>query len=589
LTKVLASWVSLPFEPGMIDALQPGLSQAIAMDAPVEFAVVLPDGGASSPNTKPELIVTLGLSSTDKARALLEEHIGQKLVERSASTYVTPEDAKFHCAIAPALGKAASRFVCSDRMPALDHLLPYATRGLPLENLGSSDLHAELRFEPLRQHFGAALRMGRTVAVPTILKTLSLADARFDRPLADVAHAVGDELLDLFEDVDRIAFDIGASAKPEQLEAKMTFAYRGRASLISRMTGEYAHRMSAPNAQFYDLPADATFAAYIAASDPKLADRPRALTEALVEGLLAHFEVAAGLRRDVRTAFETLFNVNSPMVMAYGNAATSEKGTPSATDRLSMALGWRVYGLESPAEPLKAALKTATKLNTDKAFRRGIDELASRLDSSSDVAAKPKTKDKKTNPSDWIKLRNKVVAGMPAGSDVLTVEFTPEATKEILNVRRGKHAKPNAVAEPVQAMLAVVPDGTRTWIVFAMDDKTLLDRSKAVLASSTVAKLSTRTDIAELRGQAVNQAGFATLSSAKGWLQVAMLERGKAAKDADALLSSVPHHGNTPMPYRVVIVGDDKRQSVELTTKIPRAVFDDAAAAVPTLMMLSPE
>ncbi|HEY5961105.1 MAG TPA: hypothetical protein VIV60_31325, partial [Polyangiaceae bacterium] len=562
------------------------------LDAPVEFAVVLPDGD-TSPNLKPEFVVSVGLSSTDKARALLEEHIGQKLTERPTSSYVTPEDAKVHCAIAPAIGKAASRLVCGDRARSLDHLLPFATRGLPLENLGAADLHAELRFESLRQHFGAALRMGRTVAVPTILKSISLSDARFDRPLADVAHAMGDELLDLFDDVDRIAIDLNASAKPEQLDLKLTFAYRGRTSLISQATGEARQRMTPPTAQFYDLPADATFAAYVAASDPKYVERPRALTEALVEGLLAHFEVGTGLRRDVRAAFDTMFNINSPMVMAYGNVAAAEKVTPSARDRLGMAFGWRVYGLEAPSEPYKAALKTATRLSADKAMAKGINDLFAKLGESTIETAKANSKDKnKSTASDWVKLRSKGIAGMPAGSEVISVEFTAEATKELLSssVRKSK-AKPAgaAPAEAVQALFAIVPDGTRTWFIFAMDDKTLLDRSKAVLTTSKVPRLSTRSDINGLRGQAVNQAGFATLGTAKGWLQMALLERGKSAKDAESLFSSVPHHGNTPMPYRVVVVGDDKRQNVELSTTIPRAVFDDAAAAVPTLMTLSPD
>jgi hypothetical protein len=589
LTKTFAGWVSLPFEPGMVDAVQPGLSQALAFDAPVEFALVLPEGEVSA-RIKPEFVVSVGLSSVEKARTLLEEYLGQKLVERGPSVYVTPDGGKYHCAIAAALGKAANRFVCADKPASLEHLLPYATRGLPLENLGVSDLHAELRFEPMRQQFGAALRMGRTVAVPALLKEISLSDARFDRALADVAHAVGDELLDLFEDADKLVMDASVTEKPERIDAKLTIAYRGTASFVSQATVDARKRMQPPNAQFFDLPADAEGAGYIVSADPKRLDKQRSLVESLAEGLLAHFEVGAPLRREVRAALDTVFNSSSVVVFADGPIAVKgDRAMLSDADRTAMALGWRIYGVEGAAASYKDAVKTLIRLTSDKAFQKGIDGLLDRTGSADANQGKPKGKTWNRTP-DWLKFKSKTIAGMPAGSEVMLVELNRESTKELLaqadrKVRRGKKFAPLDVSA-LRALFAVVPDGGRTWFVFAMDEKTLLDRSKVVLGSSKSPRLSTRSDLQTMRGLSANQAGFSTLELVKGWLQAAMVEQKKPIKEADTLYSTLPHHGSTPMFYRTIIGGSDKQPTVEVSTSLPRAVFEDVAAAVPTLMML---
>lgn len=592
LLRTVSGWVSIPFDPGMLDALQPGVSKAVAIDAPVEFALALADSERID-RVEAEVVASIGLSSVEQARALLEQHIGQKLQERGTSVLVTPEDAKLNCAIAPSVGKASTRLVCGDNAKSLEHLLPYATRGLPLENLGPSDLHTELRFEPLQKRFGAALRMGRTVAVPTILKELSLADPRFDRPLADVAHALGDELLDLFDDADRIALDLGASSKPEQLELKLSVSYRGRASLISQLSAEAPKHMGPPSAQFFDLPADAAAAGYASAADPKRFDKPRSLMEGLLDGLLAHFEVSAGLRRDTKTAVDAWIVNGSPVVYATGNAlATPDKPKSAASDAMSLALGWRIYGIEAPAGPFKESLKTLVRLGADKAFRNGLDRLFEGASATSESGKKKAGKAENTHPSDWIKLRSKTVAQMPAGSEVALIELNHDASEAFLKEFGKRSRKANNEAKQAPANLsysiAVVPDGARTWLVWAGDDKTLVERAQTVTGAGKVAKLSTRADLAPMRGQNNLASGFMTLQLARGWLELALSQKGKSVKDVDSLFSTLPNHGNTPMFYRSIARGDDRRHAIELSTTIPRAVFDDAAAAVPSLMMLMP-
>jgi len=304
--------------------------------------------------------------------------------------------------------------------------------------------------------------------------------------------------------------------------------------------------------------------------------------------------VGASLRRDVRAALDTLFAGPSPMVYADGPVATpGDKTSLTEAERGSLVVGWRIYGLEGNSAPYKEVIKTLARLSTDRAFRKGLDNLAVR-DETGDGKTKPGKVAAKTGKpqAEWLKLKSIPVAGMPMGSEVLSLEFDQEATQALLakakhQVRHGGK-KPESIKAPgMRALFAVVPDGSRTWFVLAMDEKTLVDRAKVVLASSKAPRLSTRSDLQHLRGQNAYQAGFSTLQLGKGWLQAAMAEQKRSLKEADNLYSTLPHHGNTPMFYRGVVVGGDKQPVVEFTTSVPRAVFEDVAAAVPTLMMLS--
>jgi hypothetical protein len=269
--------------------------------------------------------------------------------------------------------------------------------------------------------------------------------------------------------------------------------------------------------------------------------------------------------------------------------------TLSEAERASLTLGWRVYGIQGDAAPYKAALRTLLRLSTDKAFRKGLDALgepSATSNHSADTKGKPAPKANKQE-AQLLKLKGKTIAGMPVGSEVIALEIDPATTQELLaearrKVKRGKKSEPHN-GSPMRALLAVVPDGNQTFIVFAMDESTLLDRAKVVHSSSKAPRLSTRTDLQVMRGLRAYQAGFSTLELAKGWLQSALVEQKRSAKEADTLFATLPHHGTTPIFYSGVVVGSEKQPVVEISTSVPRAVFEDAAAAVPTLMMLFPD
>ncbi len=89
-SATIARWMSLPFDMRMLDALGPGLSHTLLLDAPVEAAVTLADGGdAEVP--QPYAVFTAGIASVEAGRATFE-HFGRKLEELSPGVWVTTDE-----------------------------------------------------------------------------------------------------------------------------------------------------------------------------------------------------------------------------------------------------------------------------------------------------------------------------------------------------------------------------------------------------------------------------------------------------------------------------------------------------------------
>jgi hypothetical protein len=600
MASTFAGWVAVPFEPKMLDAIEPGLSEAIAVDAPVEFAVALPSTNDMT-DVKPQAVVTFGVANTDRAKALLKGYNGAPLKEQAPGVWSAEDGAKAQCAVAASLGKTTSRLVCGSDAASVSAMLPYATRGLPLENLGSADLRAEVRVAPLQQKFAAAARMGKTMGVPALLKLIALDDPKFDRPLADVAHALGDEFIDWFEDLDRIAVELVVQSQPEQVGAKLSIAYKSRKSLLATAASAAQKRMAPPGPLFFDLPADVTSAGYIVGADPKLLDRPRLLTNAVIDGFLSHIEVSAEMRRSVTKGIDSVLSRGDATASGHLPVSLPTNKTPTAAEQMAAATGTYVVAIDGPAGPYRDALKAFEKLDADPGFKRGIDRIfAEKLaeldggtaeDTESSGKAKAKPKPAKAKPvSHLLSLKPKAVKGLPAGSQTSALVFELKETEALLEetqpkLRRKRGGLPKVEVERLSLLLSVIPDGNRTWLVVTADEKSLVEHAKGVLSTSTKPRLSTRSEVAVLRGTSAFRAGFSTLLELKSYLALALSANGKSSKETDTVFSTLPHHGATPMFYKYVVVGDAEHPTIEAQVTLPRAVFDDVAASIPSLMM----
>lgn len=601
LVSTLAGWVSLPFDPKMLDALEPGLATAVAPDAPIEFAVVLPSGGMTE--VKPEAVVSFGLNDVGTAKKLLEDYNGSPLSESSPGVWVGGDDAKAHCAVAASLGKTQARLVCGSDAKAAVDLLPYATRGLPLENLGSADLRVEIRAAALQQKFAAAARMGKTVGVPALLKQVALNDPRFDRPFADVAHALGDELIDWFEDLERISIELQVKSSPEQVEAKIGIDYKRHQSLIATASSKIKARMAPPGPQFFELPADVTQAYYATPVDGKMLDKPTLLMNAVLDGFLAHLDVSSNLRRDLTRAItEVVAHPGTMVVAGEAPVAQATGKTPDKLEPIAAAVGCHIVGYDGPATAMKDLFRQMGKLSQDPTFKKGLDKLfndklaALDADDTAESEGKKKAVAKAKEPnkvqkkiSNLVSVKPLAVRGMPAGSEVTQLNIELKAAESLVKDARpsGKKAPkmPKLSADKLALLIAVVPDGAKSWVVITADEKSLVERANSVMTGATGARLSTRSELAPMRGQSAYRAGFMSLLGLRSYLAMALQAKGKSPKDAESTFSTLPHHGTTPIFYQYVVTGDAEHPSIEGKATLPRAVFDDVAAAVPTLMM----
>ena len=222
LVDSVISWAKLGVDwRGVLGKKEPAINDVLATDASVEAVVALDPQGKGTDLEQPFAVVSVGLRSLERAVQLARDK-GERVRQIGNGIYRVSDSSRSpNCVVAASLGKAPARLVCGDREKDIEALLPYATRGLPTENLGSADLHIEVRAEPFRRRFARELRQGKTLATPFVLSELSLDDSRFDRALADTVHAVADEVLALAEDIDssNVGCEVGGSGWPRKEQA----------------------------------------------------------------------------------------------------------------------------------------------------------------------------------------------------------------------------------------------------------------------------------------------------------------------------------------------------------------------------------
>ncbi|HVR18222.1 MAG TPA: hypothetical protein VMS65_00955, partial [Polyangiaceae bacterium] len=258
IADTLGKWAGLPLSLRTLLAREvPALDSVIAWDAPVEVAVALPPGGRRH---GVRAVVSVGVNSLSgmlnaaRDRGLSPERIQPEVYAFSAQS-------GSHCVVGPALGAASARLVCGERAADVEELFPYATRGLPNENLGSRDLELELRVEPVRRRYSSELAGARLLA-GFLLRQAELDHPRFDRALADATYGVADELVLWVEDTDSIELGGVLDETKQQLALDLDWKFRSTRSWLAKVTEELSRRPGPPPPAFARLPGDATGAGY---------------------------------------------------------------------------------------------------------------------------------------------------------------------------------------------------------------------------------------------------------------------------------------------------------------------------------------
>lgn len=558
IVDTIAGWSKLPVDWRQLLAREePGLERVVYLDAPVEFAVALdPNGSGQFP--QPLAVVSVGLTSLQGAVDFARQK-GEPVRQVRAGIYRVGSGGD-SCALAASAGKAPARLVCGERPEDVDGLLPYMTRGLPNQQLGSADFHVELRAEPIRQRHGRELRQLKLLA-PFAVRDFSLDNARFDRALKDAAHGVAEELIALAEDLDTMVID--ASIRGDAIESNWTLRFRSSGSWSAQTLAAAGQRSGAPSENFWKLPGDADSASFAVGMDPKRYEAIRRTLAELLDGWLEHERVPRKVRDDLVDLVEEAFKTEGASAYASGSlpfVAGGKSDADMARQAARATVGWHVMAIQDKPETYKKYLGNVVRSYNDPQFRKLLE---TRLH---------------VKPKELPKLATRGARGLPAGSTVYELSIPPElfdGGPPPAGVRKPPPGK------PIAFVLVVVPQGQTTWLGLSADEKVLTEKLNLALKGAAEKSLASRPGLASLKTTSAVSGGFFSIASFLGGMQT-WFARGDGG-DPEQIFAAMPHRGRTAITHLAVVKREGKGVTAQWKIQIPKGVIEDAAAAGPAL------
>jgi hypothetical protein len=553
--------MGLPFDMRMLDSLGPGLSKTLVLNAPIEGVVVLADG-TDAELAQPNAVFSAGLSSVEAGRTMFEK-FGRKLEELSPGIWITTDASPMACAIAPALGRAPVRLVCGDRRIDVENLLPYATRGLPLRAMGTADAHVELITAPLRERYGQRVRQGKAMAVPLALGWMGISDTRISRPLTDILYALGDEVVDIMDDLDRIALDVQFVPGQEQLEISGSVSFARAHSWVAQVSADTAKRAAPAPAIFFDMPSDAGTATFVVPNNPRMLETIAHRLEALADGALAHFDVNQKLRDEFARSFDQYASQTLGGACSEGAPAADDAKTRQAS-MFNTLSAWQVCAYDAlQPSVITNLIDSGAKLAGDKKLKQVLGEGSISVQ------------------------RLAAPRALPKGSSVYELKVNAEAIEAAL---RKLGSKSTASTKPEKKLakkvepshlgtlfIYVVPDANRTWLGSGTDPKAI-EEHLAAARNPSAAHLMGTSGLTWLRNTPAAGGGFLTLAHVGAAVAARAQKTGLSKSRVEQALAVAPHHGGTPIPFTIQVRGDATAPVVLLNGRLDRAVFEDIVA-----------
>lgn len=563
VVDTIAAWSKLPIDwRQMLAKEEPGLERVVYLDAPVELAVALdPAGTGTLP--QPLAVVSVGLTSLESAVELARQK-GEPVRQIRPGVFRVGGGGD-SCAIAAALGKAPARLVCGDRPEDVDALLPYATRGLPNEQLGAADFHLELRAEPVRRRHSRELRQLKLFA-PFAVRDFSLDNARFDRALKDAAHGIAEELIAVAEDLDQLTVD--AWVKGDSIESNWSLRLRNTQSWTGQTLAQAGKRSKPPPETFWKLPADADSASFAVGMDPKRYQAIRRTLAELLDGWLEHERVPRRVRDDMVELVEQAFKTEGATAYARGTLPpldSDPQGSVARARELARSgLGWHVLAIDDKPDTYKKHLGNLVRSYNDPLLRKTLQK---RLH---------------VDPKELPKLSTRPARGLPAGSVAYELSIPADAIGGGWSEPTPKGKKPPP-EKPISFVLVVVPQGQTTWLGLSADEQVLRDRLAVAMKGAADTTLASRTGLGPLKTTPAVSGGFFSLAGLMGSLQSSLMGiRGGAPA---RLFAGMPHQGQTPVWHQATVKAAGKGLVMDWKVSVPRAVVEDIAAAVPAVAM----
>lgn len=555
LVETLASWAGLPLE---LEQVLPGRFREapIVWEAPVEAVAVL-----SEHRGRPVLagVISVGLRSTEEGRDFAES-------EGLTASRVAPGVFRLSgrdgpsCAIAASVGPTSARLVCGEAWSDVDQLLPYATRGLPNEDLGTDDLTLRAFAAPLQRRFRQEIDSVRVLA-GLLLRRLQRDEPHFDRELSQVIYALSDEARALALDAESLELVARLDRTGRRMELEVGLSLSATSSFTAQVLSDLAQRGAPPSEAFWALPGMGSSASYLIPQDrermapifTKIAD--------LVDAYLESRGVSVASRRAPRE----LLQGSLTAAMGGGGQVSGALPVPSGAtrvQRLEASLGWTVGYVQVAADRATRPFFDLARVLGDKRLFSALDgdlakavpKLTHRVVRVPGVAARA-TAFKMTLPPPWVDV---LLDDGPSGADKnhATKGRSPSASLTFL----------------------MVPEGESTLFAISADEAECV-RRLSDLHAGRGKKLSDLAELSWLREKKLFSGGYTSLESLSDYLT------SRLGADRSGLFQSAPYQGRSLWPSAV---SAERRPGGGVLARwamvVPGDAFADLAVLIPSLV-----
>lgn len=521
------------------------LASQIATEAPVDALVTLPEGKGF----EPYIAVAIGLKNLEDAKAAF----GATQEMQSGMWLFGGEKAKVTCVVAASNSLVPARIICGPGERDLEALGPYLARGAS-SIVATSDIALDLDFRIVNEKFGPMLASKINFAPAFLKSQIGIADPALNKVLDTVGLALGNEVVAILGDLEKLHADLAVS-QADGITLAGALSFKDKKSWFAS-TGAKSTNEPAP-ASFTRLPGDVSEASYTRLNDP--ADW-EAIKKALKDGLesfLAASKVGTDAeRKKVASLIDFPLAPNLTFVSGSGTRHVS-KALPRKTDDEKMIaandsqFGYRVYGFGEKSDAIVKWLKDAVAAYNQPGIQKELQKASTNL---------PLVKTP-TPP-----------ASLGKGAFELDVEF-----------KFGKDKK-----QGLTFYALVMADGDDTWLAIGANKDELVARLEMVKTGAPAEKT-----LAQKKGfdpsAKHSMAGFWTLESfrALGLTVLTNLMGGangadsmlEASDNLDQLFASLPNKGASPIQYAVTVKTTTPLVN-DFVINIPKGTIVDAKSLV---------
>jgi len=174
---------------------------------------------------------------------------------------------KAHCVVAPAIGPAKHRLVCTQRGEDPMILAPWLARGVTRKEAPASAARVEVDVAALKKTYSSELDKGRAFARGDLASEVKTGYDALDHALKGIVKSLADEVFDTIEDLDSLTLDATAPAEGAQLS--LTTAFSGTKSWTARLMLAGGDTPSPANPRLAKLPGDGAWLGLFIRGNPQ--------------------------------------------------------------------------------------------------------------------------------------------------------------------------------------------------------------------------------------------------------------------------------------------------------------------------------